>query len=100
MPYDDSRVIATSYDRRGYLPVMQDMGDKKVVSYRPHPPKILLPEGRAWNVVNLDTLRFTEREEEAIREATPPKRFSKFGHMFNIHSWAPVSYDPYALVEE
>ena len=100
MPYDDSRVIATSYDRRGYLPVMQDMGDKKVVSYRPHPPKILLPEGRAWNVVNLDTLRFTEREEEDIREATPPKRFSKFGHMFNIHSWAPVSYDPYALVEE
>jgi hypothetical protein len=100
MPYDESRVVATSYDRRGYLPVMQDVTNISEVGYRPHPPKMLLPEGREWDVVNLDTVRFTEGADEAISQATPPKRFSKFGHMFNIHSWAPVSYDPYALVEE
>ena len=100
MPYDDRRVVATSYDRRGYLPVMQDITQKSVVAYRSAPPKILLPEGREWNVVNLDTVRFTTADKEHIESQTPPKRFNKFGHMFNIHSWAPVSYDPYTLVEE
>lgn len=100
MPYDDRRVVATSYDKRGYLPVMQDMAEKKEVEYLPHPPKILLPEGREWDVVNLDTVRFTASDIEAIHSATPPRRFNKFGHMFNIHSWAPLSYDPYSIVEE
>ena len=100
MPYNENSVIATSYDRRGYLPVMQDLEHKTEVRYAPHPPKILLPEGREWNVVNLDTVRFTDADGERVAELTPPKRFSKFGHMFNIHSWAPASYDPYALAEE
>lgn len=100
MPYDDSRVVATSYDKRGYLPVMQDISHRREVYYRPHPPKILLPEGRKWNVVNLDTVRFTTESSEEILAQTPPKRFNKFGHMFNIHSWAPASYDPYELVED
>lgn len=100
MPYDENYVVATSYDKRGYLPVKQDMGDKREVVYAPHPPKMLLPKGREWNVVNLDTVRFTAADKERVATQTPPKRFSKFGHMFNIHSWAPASYDPYALVEE
>ena len=101
MPYDDRRVVATSYDRRGYLPVMQDIeSHRHEVFYRPHPPKNLLPEGKSWDVVNVDTLRFDSIKADSLLKQTPPKRFSKFGHMFNIHSWAPLSYDPYALVEE
>lgn len=101
MPYDDRRVVATSYDRRGYLPVMQDIeANRHEVFYRPSPPKILLPEGKQWDVVNIDTLRFDSIKADSVMTETPPKRFSKFGHMFNIHSWAPISYDPYALTEE
>lgn len=33
-------------------------------------------------------------------QQTPPKRFRRLAHAFNIHSWAPASYDPYALTEE
>ena len=100
IPYGNNRVVATSYDKRGYLPVVQDFSNKQEVSYRSAPPKILLPEGREWNVVNLDTMRFSESTMESIATQTPPKRFNKFGHMFNIHSWAPASYDPYAFIEE
>lgn len=99
-PYDDNRVVATSYDRRGYLPVWQDMTNRTEVTYTPLPEKRLLPEGREWNVVNLDTVRFTDTDYERIAQQTPPKHFSKFGHMFNIHSWAPASYDPYEIIEE
>ena len=99
-PYDNNRVIATSYDRRGYLPVWQDISTKSEVAYTPKPTNILLPEGREWSVVNLDTVRFSDAVAKSIARDTKPKRFSKFGHMFNIHSWAPASYDPYELAEE
>lgn len=101
VPYDDKRVVATSYDRRGYLPVMQDIeANRREVFYRPAPPKILLPEGKKWDVVNIDTLRFDSAKADSVLTTSPPKRFNKFGHMFNIHSWAPLSYDPYAIIEE
>ncbi len=100
MPLDSGRVVATSYDRRGYLPVTQSLSDAVKVEYAPHPPKIMLPETRPWGVVNLDTVRFDEAVEDSVVMNTPPKRFSRFAHAFNIHSWAPASYDPYALTEE
>lgn len=101
MPYDDKRVIATSYDKRGYLPVMQDIeSNRQEVLYRPSPPKLLLPEGKEWDVLNIDTLRYDSVKADSLLSKTQPKRFSKFGHMFNIHSWAPLSYDPYAIVED
>ena len=100
MPLDSGRVVATTYDRRGYLPVTQSLSDAVKVEYAPHPPKILLPETRPWGVVNLDTVRFDSATADSVVTQTPPKRFSRFAHAFNIHSWAPASYDPYALVEE
>ena len=100
MPLDSGRVVATTYDRRGYLPVTQSLSDAVKVEYAPHPPKILLPETRPWGVVNLDTVRFDCATADSVVTQTPPKRFSRFAHAFNIHSWAPASYDPYALVEE
>lgn len=100
MPVDSGRVIATSYDRRGYMPIVQDFSDSIKVAYAPHPPKIMLPESKPWGVVNLDTVRFTDAAAETVEEATPDRRFSRALHAFNIHSWAPASYDPYAITEE
>jgi hypothetical protein len=36
------------------------------------------------------------KREKPLRD----KRYSGPAHLFNIHSWAPVSYDPFALSEE
>lgn len=99
-PYGDSLVVATTYDRRGYMPSVQSVNDAVEVKYAPHPPKIMLPESKPWGVVNLDTVRYNNVVAEKIQSETPPKRFSRVGHAFNIHSWAPASYDPYAIVEE
>ncbi|MBR3826939.1 MAG: hypothetical protein IKJ38_04410 [Alistipes sp.] len=99
-PYTANKVVATTYDRRGYMPVMQDMADTSRVLYAIHPPKIMLPKSKPWGVVNLDTVRFTPQAEEEVRSTTPPKRFHRALHAFNIHSWAPASYDPYAITEE
>ena len=53
-----------------------------------------------WDVVNLDTVRFDGAVADSVLTRTPPKRFRRLAHAFNIHSWAPASYDPYALSEE
>ena len=100
VPLDSCRVVATSYDKRGYMPVTQSVANGVKVEYAPHPPKILLPETRPWNVVNLDTVRFDSAAADSVLAITPPKRFRRFANAFNIHSWAPASYDPYALTEE
>lgn len=100
VPLDSGRVVATSYDRRGYMPVTQSLGDAVKVEYAPHPPKILLPEMPRWDVVNLDTVRFDGAVADSVLTRTPPKRFRRLAHAFNIHSWAPASYDPYAISEE
>ena len=100
VPLDSCRVVATTYDKRGYMPVTQSVAEAVKVEYAPHPPKIMLPEARPWGVVNLDTVRFDSAAADSVRIKTPAKRFSRIGHAFNIHSWAPASYDPYALTEE
>lgn len=99
-PLDKERVVATTYDSRGYMPVVQDMADTSRVLYAIHPPKIMLPKSKPWGVVNLDTVRFTATTYEEVKRQTPPKRFRRALHAFNIHSWAPASYDPYAITEE
>lgn len=100
MPVDSGRVIATSYDKRGYIPVEQSLDSLTEVEYAPHPPQLLLPRGRKWDVVNLDTVRYNDIAADSLHKEVKQKRFRRFAHTFNIHSWAPASYDPYALSEE
>ena len=100
MPVDSGRVIATSYDKRGYIPVEQSLDTLTEVEYAPHPPQLLLPRGRKWDVVNLDTVRYNDIAADSLHKEVKQKRFRRFAHTFNIHSWAPASYDPYALSEE
>ncbi|MBR5197454.1 MAG: hypothetical protein IKW42_04465 [Alistipes sp.] len=99
-PIDSTRIAATSYDRRGYMPVTQTIALNNEVPYLPHPPKIMLPESKPWGVVNLDTVHYDSAAEAAVKAQTPAKRFTRVLHAINIHSWAPASYDPYAIMEE
>lgn len=99
-PVGNGRVIATSYDRQGYKPVVQDLKDSTRTYYAKVPQQILLPNSKPWGVVNLDTVRYNEAAGEEVKERHPARRFSRVAHALNIHSWAPASYDPYAISEE
>ena len=99
-PYNENYAVGTSYDKRGYLPVLQRIEGAEEVEYAPHANPMLLPEVRAWGVVNLDTVRLDERNSEMMISKHPSRRFSRVGHALNIHSWAPASYNPYEITEE
>lgn len=97
---NDTLLVATTYDHRGYLPSTQRITLDREVAPATTPAQMLLPMAKEWDVVNLDTVRFTPAAADTIAKHTPPRRFSRLGHAFNVHSWAPASYDPYELMEE
>ncbi len=116
MPAESNKVLMTTYDRYGYhiaeQKIVRDTLPK--VTYSKLPKNLVNPPRKKWNTINLDTVRFigadsmlaqakAERASEVKRKGIKPlrdKRYNGAAHLFNIHSWAPVSYDPFALSEE
>ena len=114
MPVKRDTVLMTTYNRYGYhiaeQKVVRDTLPK--VEYAKLPINLVNPQRKKWNTVNLDTVRFIGADSmlqaakelgQTKRKGIKPlrdKRYNGAAHLFNIHSWAPVSYDPFALSEE
>jgi hypothetical protein len=103
----------TTYDRYGYHIAEQKVVRDTLPKVAPSklPINLVNPPRKKWNVINLDTVRFAGVEEMKAQMASEnkkrnktnslrDKRYSGPAHLFNIHSWAPVSYDPFSLSEE
>ena len=107
MPAECDAVLMTTYNRYGYhiaeQAVKRDTLPEVVYSKLPH--NVVNPQRKDWKLINLDTVRF-DGVEQMMQEAAESKRslrdrrYHGAAHLFNIHSWAPVSYDPFALSEE
>ena len=102
MPMGRDSVLMTTYDRHGYhlavQPLLRDALREVVPSRLPQ--NVVNPPRKRWDVVNLDTVRFTAADSMAIRTTKRVKRYHGAAHLFNIHSWAPFSFDPFRLGEE
>ena len=114
MPSKQDSILMTTYDRHGYhlaeQKVVRDTLPK--VAYSKLPINLVNPQRKRWNTVNLDTVRFVgvdsmlaqaKAAQQAKQKGAKPlkdKRYNGPSHLFNIHSWAPVSYDPFSLAEE
>ena len=113
MKNEDDRVLMTTYDRYGYHIAEQKLVRDTLpkVAYSQLPVNLVNPPRKMWKTINLDTVKFVSAEhmlqQATDAEATDKKhkplrdrRYNGAAHLFNIHSWAPVSYDPFALSEE
>ena len=115
MPSGDDAVLMTTYDRYGYHISRQGFERDTLpkVKSAKLPINLVNPHRKQWNLINLDTVRFigvdsmravankmrgamSSKHKKPLRD----KRFNGAAHLFNFHSWAPVSYDPFALSEE
>lgn len=101
-PTFDNRVVMTTYNKNGYQLALHSLDREKMykVGYSKLPQNIVNPPRKEWKTVNLDTVRFTAKDSVEMLTKHRSRRYSKLSHMFNVHSWAPASYDPFALVEE
>ena len=113
MKNEDNRVLMTTYDRYGYHIAEQKLVRDTLpkVEFSQLPINLVNPPRKMWKTINLDTVKFVSAEhmlqQATDAEATDKKhkplrdrRYNGAAHLFNIHSWAPVSYDPFALSEE
>ena len=97
----NGNLALTTYDSRGYhLATQSATALRKVVEPRRLPGNSVNPPRVKWDVVNLDTVRFTAADSVASYEKHRSRRYAKGLYLFNIHSWAPVSYNPFGIVEE
>lgn len=95
------RVLATTYDRLGYR-VARQAADSALIPVVPEklPVNRVNPPRIGWNVVNLDTVRFTTADSTAQRGKFRKKRYRKVPNLINVHSWMPVAFNPFDAVDE
>ena len=100
-PAPNGEILLTSYDSLGYHPARQ-REDKvwREVEYSSLPKEVVNPPFKQWDIINLDTIKISQADTATIASPLKVKRYRKGLTLFNFHSWAPLSYDPFALSEE
>lgn len=101
MPTEGGEVLMTTYDSEGYHLARQKVDQKALLKVTPStlPQNVVNPPRKKWNTINLDTVRFGKSVVEKQQKEHKSRYYSKALHLFNIHSWAPASYDPFTLSE-
>ncbi len=99
-PTGDGNIVLTTYDSLGYHPTAQ-REDKiwREVEYSALPNDVVNPPRKSWGIINLDTVKISEPDSTLTHSATNIRRYRKGLRLFNIHSWAPLSYNPFDLSE-
>lgn len=97
-------VLVTTYDRLGYRVAQQavNASDSELVPVTPSrlPLDVVNPPRRRWEVLNLDTVRFTAADSLSQGRAYRTRRYRKVPNLINVHSWMPAALDPFAAVDE
>ncbi|MFR9510617.1 MAG: hypothetical protein SNI51_03275 [Rikenellaceae bacterium] len=97
----DEALYMTTYDRYGYHIAEQPLDCfVKDVGYSNKPLNLVNFDPVKWDVVNLDSVKFDRVAVEHSHKKYRSCRYCKGGHLFNIHSWAPVSYNPLNILGE
>lgn len=100
-PIGRDALAMTTFSREGYIASTQAAAQQRIpVEYSPKPDDRLVPPRIKWDVVNLDTVRFTAADSLASHKKHAARRYSKGGHLFNIHSWMPLSFNPFEVSGE
>ena len=84
----------------GYYPAWQQAEKSQgEVAYSSLPRNVVNPPHTEWGIINLDTVSITPPQEKMSAAAQKTRRYRKAATLFNLHSWAPLSYDPFSLSE-
>jgi len=99
-PIGDGTIAVTDYTERGYRPALQRMDTLRPVAYARLPRNLVNPPSRRWEVINLDTVRFTEQDSVSSDRRHKRRHYPKGLSLIKVHSWMPVSVNPFELVDE
>lgn len=98
---EDGELYMTTYDKFGYhLSRQSDTLKIASVDYAQVPKNQVNPERKGWDVINLDTVSFDSAAMRLSESEHESKKYHKGTHLFNLHSWAPVRFDPFNILSE
>ena len=96
---DGKEMTMTTYAtaKSGYLPAIQKLNvdSMKRVEYSYLPSNRMNPTRRKWDVVDVDKVYI----DTIAREEMDDKPYRKGLHLFNVHSWTPMAFSPYELLD-
>ncbi|MFI3280776.1 MAG: hypothetical protein R3Y44_02260 [Rikenellaceae bacterium] len=96
-----TELYMTTYDKNGYHLARQSAEESVgEVHYSLTPKNLVNPERKKWDIINLDTVSFAQSAEVKSEMEYQAKKYHKAGHLFNIHSWAPIRYNPLTILNE
>ena len=52
-----------------------------------------------WGIPKIDTITFTTTDLAESVNKNPARRYSRLGHLFRFHSYAPIVFDPEEVME-
>lgn len=93
-------VALTTYERDGYKTALQEVEYWEEIEWAPTPRNVVNAPLKRWDVPVVDDVVFTEEELDASMKRYRAGRYSKAGHLFNLHSWAPLYYAPDQLMND
>lgn len=100
-PASGDTVLVTTYSRHGYSVARQtDTTQRELVVASRLPRNVVNPPRTRWNVVNLDTANFSVADSVASQTAHRTRRYRKVPTLINVHSWMPLAFNPFELVDE
>ncbi len=105
-PTDKGRVYLSSYAKEGYILSYQNIDVQKdsIVSYSYLPKNIVNLPAPKWDIANVDSLSISIAQTIDTIDISNIKshshKYSKAGHLFNVHSWFPLGFNPYDIVDE
>ncbi len=100
-PTAQGDILLTTYNKLGYhLSTQREDALNRAIEPSKLPLNIVNPPCVELDVINVDSLRFNSADSLASLEQAPSSRFRKGSNLFNIHSWAPVKYNPFSLSTE
>lgn len=99
-PTGKGGILATTYSARGYALSAQDTSGLVCVAPSHLPLNLVNPPRRRWEVINLDTVRFTPADSLHSLDQHPVRRYRKGLNLVNVHSWMPVAFNPFEAVDE
>ena len=100
IPVGDSTLLVGDYTRLGYRLAAQPLATRFESPSGRLPRNLVNPPRKRWEVINLDTVRFEASDSVHLGERHRSKRYRKGLNLFKLHSWMPMSMNPFDLVEE
>ena len=97
-PINDSTVVFSTFTRHGYRIAYKETekDSLKFVEQSKMPVNLLNYPYKSWGLPKIDTMKFESESSGTF----VPKKFSKAGHLFRIHSWLPAYFNPSDLLDE